>query len=124
MIRFLVVLLVAAITTAGLTILAKHLSWIDSLPSFFYQTILFLTFATFVVFRYLYRIEKPDFFVRLYLLTVALKFVAYGAFNLIVIVEDRNGAAQNVAFFMLVYFLFTLLEVVFLYRKISRSERP
>ena len=124
MILFFVVLLVAAITTAGLTILAKHLSLIGGLPSFFYQTILFLLFATFVVFRYLYRIEKPEFFVRFYLLTMALKFVAYGAFNLIVILEDRKGAAQNVAFFLLTYLVFTILEVVFLYRKISRSERP
>ena len=124
MIRFVVVLLVAAIVICGLTIAARNLSWIDALPSFFYQTILFLLFATSVVFRYLYRIEKPDFFVRLYLLTLALKIVAYGAYNLIVILEDRKGAAQNVAFFMIVYVLFTALEVVFLYRKISRSERP
>lgn len=124
MIRFFVVLLVAAVAVGGLTFLAAHLSWINSLPSFFYQTILFLLFATFVVFRYLYRIEKPDFFVRLYLLTMVLKFVAYGAYNLIVILEDRRGAAANVVFFMLLYLLFTALEIGFLYRKISRSERP
>jgi hypothetical protein len=124
MIRFFVALLVAAITIAGLTIVAKNLSWINTLPSFFYQTILFLLFATLVVFRYLYRIEKPDFFVQLYLLTMALKLLAYGAYNLIVILEDRRGAAQNVGFFMILYLLFTVLEVVFLYRKISRSERP
>jgi hypothetical protein len=124
MIRFFVALLVAAITIAGLTIVAKNLSWINTLPSFLYQTILFLLFATLVVFRYLYRIEKPDFFVQLYLLTMALKLLAYGAYNLIVILEDRRGAAQNVGFFMILYLLFTVLEVVFLYRKISRSERP
>ena len=124
MIRFVVVLLVAAIVVAGLTIVARNLSWIDALPSFFYQIILFLIFATFVIYWYLYRIEKQDFFVRLYLLTLALKIIAYGAFNLIVILEDRRGAPQNVAFFMVVYVLFTALEVVFLYHKISRSERP
>jgi len=124
MIRFVVVLLVAATVTGGLTILARNLSWIDALPSFFYQTILFLLFATSVVFRYLFRIEKPDFFVRLYLLTLALKIVVYGVYNLIVILEDRSGAARNVAFFMIIYVLFTALEVIFLYRKISRSERP
>jgi len=123
-IRFFVVLLVAALAIAGLTILALHLSWIDVLPSFFYQIILFLLFATFVVFRYLYKIDKPDFFVQLYLLTMAVKFVAYGVFNLIVILDDRPGAAKNVAFFMLNYVLFTALEIAFLYRKISRSERP
>ena len=123
MIRFFVALLIAALALAGLTILGAHLSWINSLPSFFYQIILFLLFATFVIFRYLYRLEKPDFFVRLYLLTMVVKFIAYGAFNLIVILEDRSGAPANVVFFMVVYFLFTALEIVFLYRKISSSDR-
>jgi len=122
-IRFFVALLIAALALAGLTILGAHLSWINSLPSFFYQIILFLLFATFVIFRYLYRLEKPDFFVRLYLLTMVVKFIAYGAFNLIVILEDRSGAPANVVFFMVVYFLFTALEIVFLYRKISSSDR-
>ena len=123
MIRFFVALLIVALALAGLTILGAHLSWINSLPSFFYQIILFLLFATFVIFRYLYRLEKPDFFVRLYLLTMVVKFIAYGAFNLIVILEDRSGAPANVVFFMIVYLLFTALEIVFLYRKISRSDR-
>ena len=123
MIRFFVALLIVALALAGFTILGAHLSWINSLPSFFYQIILFLLFATFVIFRYLYRLEKPDFFVRLYLLTMVVKFIAYGAFNLIVILEDRSGAPANVVFFMVVYFLFTALEIVFLYRKISSSDR-
>ena len=120
MIRFFVVLLVAAFVVAGLTILAHQLYWIPSLPSFFYQTILFVLFATFVIFRYLYRIDKPDLFVRLYLLTMVLKFIAFGAYNLLVILEDRSGAAANVVLFLVLYLLFTALEIVFLYRKISR----
>ena len=124
MIRFFVVLLVAAIVVAGLTMLAHHLLWIQSLPSFFYQTIVFLLFSTFVIFRYLYRIEKPDLFVRLYLLTMVLKFLAFGAYNLLVILKDRRGGAANAIFFLLLYLLFTVLEIVFLYRKISRSKRP
>ena len=109
---------------AGLTFLALHLSWIDALPSFFYQILLFLIFATLVVYRYLYRVDKPDFFVQLYLLTIVLKFIAYVVFNLVLILQDRTGAARNVAFFLINYLLFTALEVVFLYRKISHSKRP
>lgn len=101
--------------------LAIRLTWIDALPSFFYQTILFLAFTTFVVFGYLYKADKPGFFVQLYLLTMVVKFIAYGVFNLIVIREDPTGAVNNVAFFMLIYLVFTTLEVGFLYRKISRS---
>lgn len=123
MIRFFAVLLAVALMVGGLTLLARHLLWIGSVPSFFYQIILFLLFSTFVVFRYLYKVEKPDFFVQLYLLTMVVKFIAYGVFNFIVILEDRAGAAGNVAFFMVLYLLFTALEVAFLYRKISRSKR-
>ena len=124
MIKFCLVLLVAAMVMAGVTFLALNLSWIDALPSFFYQILLFLIFATVVVFRYLYRVDKPDFFVQLYLLTIVVKFIAYVVFNLVVILQDRAGAAKNVAFFLINYLLFTALEVVFLYRKISHSKRP
>jgi len=120
-IRFFVVLSVAALAIAGLMMLAIRLTWMDALPSFFYQTILFLLFATFVIFRYLYKADKPGFFVQLYLLTMVLKFIAYGVFNAIVILKDRPGAAGNVIFFIVLYLLFTALEVAFLYRKISRS---
>ena len=124
MIRFFLVLSVAALAIAGIMMVAIRLTWIDALPSFFYQTILFLMFATFVVFRYLYKADKSGFFVQLYLLTMAVKFIAYGVFNVIVIREDPAGAASNVAFFIFSYLVFTALEVVFLYRKISHSERP
>jgi len=123
-IRFSLVLLATALVMAGLTIFELQMSWINALPSFFYQILLFLVFATFVVFRYLYRVDKPDFFVQLYLFTMVIKFIAYGVFNLVVILQDRAGAARNVVFFLINYLLFTALEVVFLYRKISRSERP
>lgn len=120
MIRFLIVLLIAAGIAVGLTILARDFLGI-AIPSFFYQIVLFLVFSTFVVFRYLYKVEKPDFFIRLYLLTMVLKLIAYGVFIAILILKDRAGAPGNVAFFIALYVLFTALEVVFLYRKISRS---
>jgi len=123
-IRFFLVLSVAALAIAGIMMVAIRLTWIDALPSFFYRTILFLMFATFVVFRYLYKADKSGFFVQLYLLTMAVKFIAYGVFNVIVIREDPAGAASNVAFFIFSYLVFTALEVVFLYRKISHAHRP
>jgi hypothetical protein len=95
--------------------------WITILPSFFYQTLIFLFFGTGLLFIYLYRFDKPDFFVQLYLLTMAVKLLAYGAYNFFMVLEDKMGARQNVVWFMILYFIFTVLEIGFLYRKISNN---
>jgi hypothetical protein len=50
---------------------------------------------------------------------MVVKLLAYGAYNVAVIIMDRAGAPSNVVFFLVLYFIFTALEVAFLYRKIS-----
>ncbi|HTE34133.1 MAG TPA: hypothetical protein VK666_27320 [Chryseolinea sp.] len=119
MIRFTAFLAGTSFFIAVLTILAEHLQWIHGVPSFFYQTNIFLSFTTFVIFAYLFRAARPDFFVQLYLLSMAVKLLAYGTYAGIMITEDRLGAAKNVVFFLILYVVFTALEIVFLYRKIS-----
>lgn len=121
MIRFVIVLTVSALVVGGFTWGAYALQWIDQFPSFFYQTLIFLVFSTTTIFAYLHKINKPDFFVQLYLLTMAVKLLAYGAYNLVMIVKDNAGASVNVVFFMMLYVIFTVLEIAFLYRKISGS---
>ncbi len=92
-----------------------------ALPSFFFQTtILFYCLVRGLLYIYLYRFNKPDFFIQLYLLTMAVKLLAYGAYNFFMIMEDRQGAANNVVWFMILYFIFTGLEIAFLYQKISK----
>jgi hypothetical protein len=115
-------MLLAAVVVAGFTWLAQSQSWIRGLPSFFYQTLIFLAFSTITIFSYLYNTNKPDFFVQLYLLTMVVKFLAYGAYNLFMIQEDKDGAPLNVVFFMILYIVFTALEITFLYRRISNSR--
>jgi hypothetical protein len=116
-----IVLLIAAMLIAGLTWFAWHQQWLKALPSFFYQTLIFLVFSTALIYGYLYKVSKPDFFVQLYLLTMAVKLMAYAAYNLLMVLKDQAGATLNVVFFMGAYFIFTFLEIRFLYRKISRS---
>lgn len=123
MIRFVITLLVAAIALASLTAITCKQLGSEELPSFFYQTLIFLVFATITIFAYLYKVDKPDFFVQLYLLTMAIKLLAFGAYNLFMILEDKSGAPANVIFFMLLYIVFTGLEITFLYRKITGTRR-
>ena len=119
MIRFTLTLLLTAAALAGVVLLALEQQWMAALPSFFYQTLIFLLFSTILLYAYLYRAEKPGFFVQLYLLTMVVKLAAYLAYNLFVVLEDRAGATLNVVFFLGVYVVFTTLEIAFLYRKIT-----
>lgn len=120
MIRFFIVLLVTGGVLAAGGMMATHEHIVSALPSYFFQTLVFLVFSTGLIYVYLYRASAPGFFVQLYLLTMAVKLLAYGAYNFVVILRDKPGAVANVTFFMIAYGLFTALEIGFLYRKITR----
>jgi predicted membrane channel-forming protein YqfA (hemolysin III family) len=93
--------------------------FISRLPSFLYETTWLVAIFTAVIFVYLYRSSKSGYFVQLYLLSMVVKLLACFAYNLIMITADRPGAILNVLYFLLVYVLFTAVEIGFLYRKIS-----
>jgi hypothetical protein len=91
-------------------------------PSFFTVTLLLLFVFTALSFVLLYKAKEPSAFLQSYLLTTTVKLLGYGGYILIIIFSDRGGATANVLFFMLTYLVFTVLEIVFLYRKFSRSR--
>jgi hypothetical protein len=118
LIRFVLVLLIAIVVIAGATLVAWQQEWLP-LPTFFYETLILLAFSTALIYRYLYKADT-EYFVQLYLLTMTVKLLAYGAYNVVVVLQDKAGATANVVFFMAVYAIFTILEISFLYRRISR----
>ncbi|MEO5601917.1 MAG: hypothetical protein ABIR06_13425 [Cyclobacteriaceae bacterium] len=93
--------------------------WIITLPSFFYETTLLVACLTGVIFIYLFKSNNPSFFVQLYLLSMTVKLLACLGYNLFMMIEDRPGGVMNVLYFLFNYFVFTFLEIAFLYRKIS-----
>jgi hypothetical protein len=93
-------------------------------PTFFRPTLILLLTTTGVIYVYLYKASKPEFFLNLYLLTMVIKVAAYCAYNLIIILRDRQGAVSNVGFFMVTYFIFTGIEIAFLHGKITRENKP
>ena len=101
-----------------------RLGWIPTLPSFLYVTTWLVALTTSILFVYLYRSDKTRFFVQFYLASMVIKLIAYLAYNLVVVLEDRAGAFANVIYFLLAYFLFTAIEIGFLYRKVSPPSRP
>jgi hypothetical protein len=119
--KFFIALFFSAILLAGGT-LTGVAEGIFPEPSFFLQTLIFLVFSTGLLFVYLFKANKPDFFLQLYLLSMTVKLLAYCVYCLIVILDDRDGAVSNMVFFMACYFIFTALEIGFLYHKINRQK--
>jgi hypothetical protein len=117
------VLISMAVLCVFVTLMAVSLSWVVSIPSFFYQTLILLVTTTLVIYRYLIRIRQPDFFVQLYLLTIAVKLLTYGGYVTWMIMDDKPGAISNVAVFLALYVAFTIVEIAFLYRKISGQNQ-
>lgn len=102
---------------AGVVLWAEHVHYFEK-PSFFVQTLILLTITTSVIFVYLFRARESSYFTQLYLLTMVVKVLAYCAYNLLMVLKDKPAAVNNVVFFMVVYFVFTALEIGFLYRVI------
>lgn len=117
MIRFLI-----ALSFSALVILGLGLWGMEILPTFFYQTLIFLFITTGGLYRFLMKTkqDRPDYFVQLYLLTMALKLIGYGAYLFIVVRSQPQDVAGNIVFFMGVYFVFTAIEIGFLYQQINR----
>jgi hypothetical protein len=108
-------LLLCAFLIAGGGLLIRHYH-IASLPSFFVPTLVLLVLSTGLLYKYLYRVSQA-YFVQLYLVTIALKIMVYGAYVFMMALKDKQGILSNVVFFLVSYFFFTGLEIVFLYRK-------
>jgi hypothetical protein len=111
-------LITLSITAIGILVLS--LWGMEKQPDFLYQTIIFLFLATAGLYRFLLKTkqERPDYFVQLYLLTLVVKIIASSAY-LFVMVVGQPEPARDVVFFMAVYFVFTALEIAFLYRRVN-----
>ena len=120
MIRFFLTLAASTALLVGITYILLITDRIGEIPSYYIQTLILLLFGTIVLYIYLFRFERQDLFVHVYLLSMVVKLLAYGAYNFFVITDDVNGAVGNVVWFMIVYLIFTVLEITFLHRKVSQ----
>lgn len=120
MIRFILALAASTVLLVVASYIMLINEWVEALPSYYIQTLVLLLFGTIVLYVYLFRFDRQDLFVHVYLLSMVVKLLAYGAYNFFVITDDENGAVGNVVWFMIVYLLFTLLEIAFLFQKVSK----
>ena len=117
MTKFLLTLVITA-----LLILAVGQWGLETMPQYFYRTLIFLFISTAGLYRFLLRTkqQRPDFFVQFYLATMVVKLIAYGAYLFVVVTSQTEKAVADVAFFMVVYFIFTAIEIGFLYRHVNQ----
>lgn len=116
MFRFLVISLITS-----LTFLAGGYFVFETLPKFFYPSIILLFVSTTGLYKFLIdtKLNKPDYFVPIYLSTLVVKLIAYGAYMFVMVKLQPERMAENVVFFMIGYVIFTGLETVFLYRFVN-----
>lgn len=112
--RFYLTLILATLGIAG----TGHFYFLSILPSYFYQSLVLLFLGTAGIYFYLIDIkgQRPRQFVQLYMLTLFAKLVAYGGYIFFVVWDDPMEASANALVFMIIYLLFTIIEVFFLYR--------
>jgi len=114
--KFIIALSLTVLVLWGGLELCLYYHWIDNAPSFAKESIALLFITNLIIFYYLNRLSR-EIFVQLYLLSMALKILAFAAFILIIILKNRDGAFANVVFFLIAYLIFTALEVAFLYKR-------
>ena len=104
----------------GLLLIFGYSQLAIEFPSYFYQTLVLLVVGTVIIYFYVLeaRREKPTYFVQVYMATLFAKIIGYGGYMLFVVWDDKSGASENVLFFMIGYFIFTAIEIIFLYRKV------
>jgi hypothetical protein len=112
--KFALTIFLASVTLIGL---ANYSGIIESPPTLSILTTAFLALTTLGAFYLVDSRRKAGAmnFTQVYLITVVAKILLYGIFVVVIIVADRPNATSNAVFFLVGYFLFTALEVIFLY---------
>ena len=118
MLRFAIVIILTSLLLVAIVRTGVYFtSWFRE-PSFTNEIVLFLAVATLAIY-YKLTVTRQELFVQFYLLSIAVKVLAYLAFVFFIVLKDRSSAFPNVVFFMTTYVTFTVLEIVFLFPKIS-----
>jgi len=106
----------------GATFLAQYCGWVQSTPSFLIPTTALLFIITLVICRYLYKFKSSGLFTQFYLLSMVVKLLASLAYCVVLILDEPKAAIPNVSYFLVLYLVYTSVEIVFLYRLVSAKS--
>ena len=109
--------LLTALVATGVYV--GHRQGFFPLPSYGWEIIFYMAFSTAAMVNILLKKSGPILFTQLYLLTIVIKMLIGSVVILFIIFINREGAFENAVLFIITYTLFTMLEVIFLYRKVN-----
>jgi hypothetical protein len=120
LLRFTAMTGLVALAILAILIAGSDAGWFDD-PSFSREILAFFSLSNVTLYWAVGRnlSDHPDDFVKVYLGATVLRILFFGGFILAVILLDRSGAAGNTLFFLVCYFLFTIMEVGALWLKIK-----
>lgn len=100
--------------------------WLGSRQAWFPQPTRFveITVITLITSAYLYRMlfkmTRPQVFVNVYLATIAMKLVFFSVLLFVFRFLEQETLVPNAVFLLVAYIIFTALEVMTLFKKVSR----
>jgi hypothetical protein len=119
MTRFIVSLSIIAIAVWCVAWFGGWLN-ISPLPSAISEVVLLL--ATLLIYALSTRLDDPQRFTQVYLLSIVIKILVACILLVVLILIDKAHARANVLFVFSAYVVFTITEVVFLVQLRRRSE--
>lgn len=111
MLRFTATLLAVAVVAQGL---AGFSGWLSSPPTISIVVNVVLVLLTVVVYQVVSRAGDQQKFAQAYLLTIVIKILAACILVVVAILADRVHARANVIFLLILYVVYTGIEVSFL----------
>ena len=91
-----------------------------SQPSLLLELIVINVLVTFIIYRWLFKLQNPQLFVNGYLLSIVVKLIFYSGLLLTVRIISPQALLANAILVLACYIIFTVLEVAVLFLKVRR----
>jgi hypothetical protein len=106
----------------GLLYAGGHLNYVI-IPSFGWLIISYGALSSLGAYFLVQKHTDATRFTQSYLMSVVAKLLVGCCFILVLIIADKDGAFANALLFILSYFIFTILEVTFLFQKVNNPKK-
>lgn len=94
-------------------------SWFPQ-PSLLLELLIINVLVTFVIYRWLFKLQNPQLFVNGYLLSIVVKLIFYSGLLLTIRITSPQALLANAVLVLACYIIFTILEVAVLFLKVGR----
>jgi hypothetical protein len=102
------------------------LNWMEHIPTYTLEIVLFLFFITGLIYRYLSQFASKgrEIVSQFYLLSIAIKLLGGCSFIVAVFLLDKPNVVGNVILFLIGYIVFTGVEIGFLLQLKDAKKMP